>query len=517
MNEGPAQTTETDQDIVTVQGSVCTWLCDAEFAAALGAPVAPDQPKDWEGESAAAWELIKESKVRTVRRGVLGGGRVFWKTFRPVRLSDRARDRLDGARGVKELENLLEARRRGLPTVRPLAAGRVSGEAGQASFLVTEAWAADPVGDRGWEPDLSAALGALLKQVHDGGLHARDLHPGNVLRADDGSLRLVDLTSSAFADPLENDERATALAFFCHALDGGVGDPAADGLRQAYGGSDRLWRLAGQASGRLRLRMLRAFGGRAFRECRHTRVERETGGVKWFVARIRDVEAGSALEHARDFVGLAERPAAVREGRRGGVWRTGPLFVKDREAGPAKRLFRAAYWLQHAGVATPEPIALRLESGSRKSRGLVFTRALEAAHLGDEWESGRLDASALSRVATDLGELCGRLHGFGLRCRDLKLENLVRDPAGGRVHLVDLDGVRRKHAQDPRGEGRDLGRLLAAFEKALGKREAAPIRAFWHSYLRTRAGLGNALQGPSPQRLRQRTEARANEWWRDHR
>jgi hypothetical protein len=106
------------------------------------------------------------------------------------------------------------------------------------------------------------------------------------------------------------------------------------------------------------------------------------------------------------------------------------------------------------------------------------------------------------------------LHAHGLRNRDLKFENLVRDPASGVIRAVDLDGVRRGAANDHRGQGRDLGRLLAAFRAAGSPGGAGTVSAFVRAYLRSHLRL---LQRPPLLRIARRAEQRAAEWASAHR
>src|SRR5262249_17090134 len=166
-----------------------------------------------------------------------------------------------------------------------------------------------------------------------------------------------------------------------------------------------------------------------------------------------------------------------RSGRRGAVWLLDELVVKQRAQGPARRLFTAMYWLLFAGVPQPGPVALRTFDGT----GPLFARRLCRPDIADELRSGALAGGALLAAAGSLGDGLGRLHAHGLRNRDLKFENLVRDPQSA-VCMVDLDGVRRKRPSDARGQAMDLGRLLAAFRAAGSPGGGAAVRAFARGY-----------------------------------
>ena len=79
--------------------------------------------------------------------------------------------------------------------------------------------------------------------------------------------------------------------------------------------------------------------------------------------------------------------------------------------------------------------------------------------------------------------------------------------------MVDLDGVRRKKPGDARGQGMDLGRLLAAFRAADSPGGSPPMLTFARAYLRARRRL---LQ-PAPARRLWRTAAqRARQWASAH-
>ena len=99
----------------------CKGQIDAGFEPSVGARLQRAPPDDWP-------ELveIKSSRVRTVLSGTIAtedGQRLALhvKLFRPVTLSDRARDALRGSRAAREFSNLQAARARGLPAVLPIA------------------------------------------------------------------------------------------------------------------------------------------------------------------------------------------------------------------------------------------------------------------------------------------------------------------------------------------------------------------------------------------------------------
>lgn len=475
-------------------------------------PVLTDVLAPWfDREDPFAWPdltEVKSSTVRTVSRGTLAGIDVHLKLYRAVRLSDRARDALSGARGVKEFRNLREARARGLPAVEPLAAGRFSGTFGARSFLIT---ATVPDGvplDRGpLGPEQAHAAGRLLRRAHDAGLRALDLHPGNVLVTRDGDLRLLDLHSAVLTEPVDDGERARSLAFFCLGLDGGVRAVAAAPLLDGYAATPALIDKAGRIGRTQRNHALAAFGRRATRNCRQTAVTRLADGA---VRSERKDVPGPLRDAAAAFV-TGDRPEPLKTGRRGAVWLTDDLAIKQRPAAAAARLFRASFWLEFCDVPTPRPVALHLHRG----KGIVATTRVAAPDFAAELRAGDLSRAELTHAAASLGRSVGRLHAHGLRNRDLKFDNLIRDPADSRILIADLDGVRRKTPLDHRGRAADLGRVLAAWDDGhRGDRSvhAHVVRAFWGAYHRAL----RCLRTSSKKDLRRRSEARAREWRQSH-
>ena len=460
------------------------------------------------------WTNVKHSTVRSVDRGTLtlaipGQPKepidVHLKRYRPGRFTDRARDGLRGPRGPVEFENLRTAIRRGLACVEPLHAHALPNG---HSVLVTRSAPGAPVPDGSWDPATADRIGRLLRHCHDAGLVAHDLHPGNLI--DDGStLRLLDLTSVRFSDdPLDGKQRARGLAFFCRALDGGTDDPTARPLLAAYSPSRDVRTAADRLSRRLRARGLVAFGRRAFRPCRHTSVERAKRRPRVHLYR----PAEALHEAARSLVNAPQLATSIKRGRRGEVVKTDELILKTRTAAAARRLFEAAYWLEFAGVARAEPVLLQTFDGrgavvSQLVRGPTLAKLATQPEIPAEW----------NKLAESLGRSVGRLHGHGLRNRDLKLDNLVVDPSSGQVKMVDLDGVRRRARAETRGRAHDLGRLLAAWNHADQPGGSAAVGAFLQAYARA---LGRLRQRSTPARMRtvlRMAEQRAESWASAHR
>ena len=80
--------------------------------------------------------------------------------------------------------------------------------------------------------------------------------------------------------------------------------------------------------------------------------------------------------------------------------------------------------------------------------------------------------------------------------------------------MVDLDGVRRKRTDDTRGQGADLGRVLAAFVAAGSPGGNGTAIAFVRAYLRSRRTL---LQPAPMRRIWHTAGKRAKQWASAHR
>lgn len=466
--------------------------------------------RDLDAWPAAGFELIKQRTVRSVFRGALDGVPVHVKVFRPDTLADRVRDFVRRDRGRAEHSHLRAAAELGLPVVEALAHGFASEEGRLRSFVVTRTAAGVPFDFATASPTARHGAGALLRRLHDAGVRLDDLHPGNMLVGPDDAPRLLDLTSVRHGERADLRERARGLARFCAELDAGVLDPQARELLAGYlaaGAMPATFRAEAEAAVRRhRAAALAAFGRRATRECAHTTVDdRRRAKPRWHWR----LPADAAIRAACEAFATAP-PTPHKSGRRGAVWLTPELAIKDRDAGAARKLWRAAYWLDFAGVDAPAPVALRLLGG----RGLVFSRRAGQRSLADELAAAAPTSAAVLRDARQLGNSIGRLHAHGLGNRDLKFENLVRDDGAGALTMVDHDGVRRQATTDARGQGADLGRLFAAYTAAGCPGHAATVRAFLRGYLRAHRQL---LQSPPLRRILRRAADRAGEWAEAHR
>lgn len=458
---------------------------------------------------------IKRSTVRTVLRGNVGGVDLHLKLYRSVTLSDRARDAFRGDRGTHEASNLVHAAQLDLPVAQPLACGTLTDPVrGSRSFLVTRTIPGARPFDFGMGEETLVHTGRLLRRMHDRGFLPGDLHHGNVVVDGRGLPWLLDLQSVRRTGEPDLARRAAGVAYFCQPLDGGPLDPAAQPLLMAYLAAglelpDLFANSLAQAARLVRHRALKSFHRRWSRDCRHTSMPAwRRGEFRWHLHLLQDENDRAPLHDAcRAFV--AAPPPPDKQGRRGAVWLSPEIAVKQRAQGDARKLFQAMYWLLFAGVGQPEPVALATKNGT----GYVFARRVPSPCLADELKHGALSPHDVLHAAHSLGVAVGRMHAHGIRNRDLKFENLVRDPATGDVLMADLDGVRLKDADDTRGQGADLGRLLAAFVAAGRPGGRGAFRAFVRAYLRTR----RRLLHPAPtQKIWKAADKRAREWASSH-
>ena len=484
---------------------------------AVASPEVADKLQELLQHDVAEWEKhgFEQIKLRTVRRvfrGQLGTTAVHIKVFRADTIAAKAKKALRISKGERETNHLNQARDLGLPCVEPLGHG-LARDGGQLnSFVVTRSVASQDFKFPA-SPQIASAVGALMRQVHDKGIEPLDLHPGNMLITDAGEPQLCDLTSLRHAGELSVRKRAAGLAFFCNPIDGGPLDPMTRDFRKGYEGAgskmpDNFESELARATRQLRRTALKSFGRRSTRSCKHTEAESRCRATPWFFWHLADDGSNDALKAAcRDFTG--EGLEARRSGRRGFVWLTDTMAIKDRDAGKARKLWLANYWLMFADVPLATPVALSLLGG----RGKVFVRRLPNNDLRTELADDKLDAAAIAQCARALGNSIGRMHGHGLRNRDLKFDNLVRDAHSNTLAMVGLDGISLHAAEETRGCGRDLGRLLAAFRHANCPGGDNTIRRFVRAYLRARRRL---LQAPPMQRILRRAESRAGEWAATH-
>lgn len=142
--------------------------------------------------------------------------------------------------------------------------------------------------------------------------------------------------------------------------------------------------------------------------------------------------------------------------------------------------FRKARLVEDLGL----PVALAIASGVAPRRGLIqhnyliMQRVLGASTYKPFFSAGG-DASR----AQTLGRMIGRLHGNGLRHRDLRCENLLEDVQGD-FYFIDMEGIRLQMLPRPDRVMRDLRGLYRNFSRFGAKPAPGVLSAFWRSYLR---------------------------------
>jgi tRNA A-37 threonylcarbamoyl transferase component Bud32 len=134
-----------------------------------------------------------------------------------------------------------------------------------------------------------------------------------------------------------------------------------------------------------------------------------------------------------------------------------------------ERAFRRAGELLAHGFATPAPLAVL----GRPGEAVLVTRYVDGR---GPWELLR-EVGSKAVLLEVLARGLARLHGAGLRHRDLKASNLlfVGTPASPELVWTDLDGLAFVGTVEPRLRARDLARLATSFESAEAR--AAGVRA----------------------------------------
>jgi tRNA A-37 threonylcarbamoyl transferase component Bud32 len=402
------------------------------------------------------------------------------KEYRPRSLLDRWR-----RRAAEETARALEAARRGVPVVEPVACCRLG--RGVERLFLREVPGARPLqavllegSARGARRHaLARAAGELLAKLHAAGGRHLDLHARNVLVRPDGSLLFADAAALRFGGPLRDAARTRQVAAFAPFF---VTHGSRVDLRLFFESYGRASGLAPERLETLRRRVLEALPG-AFRALarRRARAARRRGAP--VSARgFSGVALAPVPAPLLDFAcGFAEAP---REGphvlkRSPTCWTflvgdalVGKLFLPKRASRPwrdlfrgtrAERAFRAAHALRHRGIETPEVVAV-LRRGFPPSRSLLLARRLDGHVSLASAIQGRGAGAAL---ATRLGRMLRRMHDLGVRHRDLKPNNVF--VAGDRIALLDLDGVRETRGAVPwRARAKDLARLAAALPESAG-------------------------------------------------
>ena len=149
---------------------------------------------------------------------------------------------------------------------------------------------------------------------------------------------------------------------------------------------------------------------------------------------------------------------------------------------PAKATFafRKARLVEDLGL----PVALAIASGVAPRQGLIqHSHLIMQRVIGASTYDGFFSAGGDIARAQTLGRMIGRLHGNGLRHRDLRSENLLED-AQGDLYFIDMEGIRLQMLPRPDRIMRDLRGLYRNFSRFGAKPAPSVLSAFWRCYLR---------------------------------
>jgi tRNA A-37 threonylcarbamoyl transferase component Bud32 len=521
---------------VTVNGM--RWAVREEVAEFLVEAGALDVWKLAEHPSA---RLVRKSPRRMVFEASLPRARapaleIVVRIFLRPRLRDLMRDLVRQGRGMKEWNAGLELERRGIATVRCLAAGtrRAAGVLREDAIIMEAKSDATPL-DRFVTEELSKLDGAehgralrrgatglarFFRRLHDRGVAHRHLHAHNLFLVKDamseaGWTAMTDLAVENRRRPLALGARIANLTqlnrFFLGAVSRTTrlrfwkeyvrGIPFLEEHRDAYA------RLVEEHTVRARERLW----SRRDRYC----VGTNRGFRRFRLGRMRGHTVRELMRLEPEVLaGIPERgrvmPDAVLLKESGGtrVWEQridfGPesctIVVKDERREWGLRLFRTFFrrvgatseWRSaHALLARGIPAAEPLSAMESRTLGclresVLVTRKVENA--GNLAEFVRLtftkDASAETRrlgrrLARSLGRLVRRLHERGFTQRDLKPANILvsrgEGAKAGEMHftLVDFKGIRHRKTVSEGERARDIARLAAGFVTE----EAGDVRA----------------------------------------
>ena len=418
-------------------------------------------------------QMVKESPVKQVTVHQVGERTFYIKRYlhHAVRLrSWKFFFKTTQARQEWNLAQQLEARK--IPIVRHVGLGERRTWSGvQESILVTEGFDGLPlIYVPGVDP---AAVQRLVGHMHEQGVLQVDLHPGNLLaHKETFELRLVDLHGTLVLPQLSADQRDTNMALLRVFLPITV-SPEVERLSAA------------------RRRAL--FHERSRRWARHNRdfVPVRLGGLKWQVrSGFRSASVDRVLADPDGF--LKSRAQILKPGRTSTVGKADGLvlkrfnfrklqnLVKDLfRPSRARRAFRAAYHLELVGIPTARPIAAadRRVCGILVRSYFLMEEVPGAVDLGKLLRDGWVpDADVIKQAAI----LFAKLHGEGFSHRDLKESNLVLG-TGGKLSVLDLDGLRFVHEVTKIRVVSDLERLVRGVEK-YPQVTAAHRRLFWKTY-----------------------------------
>ena len=432
-------------------------------------------------------------------------GGLLLKRFE-VRGAERWKYALLASRARSEFRAMEALVRLGLPVVRPLGHGEL-----RRGRLLRQAWfigrlvpdartLADELLDCARRQDADgarrraqAALDVVLELHRHPWLH-RDLHAGNLLLDGSDRLLLTDLHSLWRVPRLTRGMRLANLARLLFSLRGALDLREAPALARRYAeargeDADVLVRDLQRALQRFEADYVRGRTARCLQPSKLFAVERLPEGrlyrsVDYAAAMLHaDLAAHQAALEAGDpaVLGRSPRSRVTRVGAAGGA-----RVVKDYGPPGALAALRQSLGLGRARSAwvgarrcavlgLPSPAALALLERRDGGAVLVTCDLRGGASLRDGLAELVASPRRRAQVASGLGHLVGCLARHGVRHADLAPKNVflasgtdpdpprdVRDRLSARcasLWLIDLDGLRRMPAHDPRGLVRMLEQL----------------------------------------------------------
>lgn len=403
--------------------------------------------------------VIKESPVKLVTLHSARGLKFYVKRYqhfavalRPLKFFFKPSQARQEWQLAQQIESL------GVPIVRHVALGeRWTSRGLQESILITESFDGMTLSEK-TNFDSKAVLD-FINRMHERGVLQTDLHPGNILVAASGEMRLVDLHGTKIMSQLNEYQRMRNLARLRSALEIPV--------------SSEVERM----SIRERQQRMHYRSGRCLKHNREF-APKKLGGLEW---RVRlpffNETVQSILSDPENF--LKSRAKILKAGRTATVgcaegfvlkrfnFRKAENLVKDWfRHSRAYRAYCKAYHLELLGIPTAKPIAAaeqRVFSFLRRSY-LLMEEIPGATSLGQKLRSGKKPSREIIRKTA---ELIGRLHQEGFSHRDLKESNIVFD-RDGKIFLLDLDGLNFPGSVSSARAAVDLERLARDMSKCGG-------------------------------------------------
>ncbi len=455
--------------------------------------------------AAEGGERLKDSPLRCVHRVQVDGRSLILKEVRVEGVLERLRAVWLRSRVRVEDAMLREAKRRGIPCPEPLQKWIEAGIAPRRAWLaLSDLGPGAAVADRLAtleDPEARVRLltrcSALIADCARRGLLHRDLHLGNLYwRAADDALFVLDLHRARFGEGPLRLGRSALLGLW-------LSLPWPDQARERAALFSALdCAPTGRHARRTLRRHLAARLDRALRPSGAFR-RLDAAVLEWALVRRTFANALPGL----DCAGLRRATSEaelIKGGRRGVVVQlevataTGPLACVAKSRKEARSL---EAWVQAEALALrriPHATALATfevrdventaQFGAKAGRVRVRAgdRFVLSARVDPALSIDALETRDAEMLASAFGQLVGRLHATGLRCRDPRLDNFVvqRGARGLELCLVDLDGiVALPHLAPRRAIASDLGRALAwlRFEappSLRGRTRALAARAF---------------------------------------